>query len=1309
MQKSTKRSKIAVFLVMLMVLFSTLGDSHFVRGSELTRAIDRKIVQQESTTTPTSVKSVIESSEENNAIPLNSLQSAARNLVTNDSATSASCTVRIEGDGESIIPPTEVAIENFDLSKYHVESQVSDTEMSVLHAFIKALEQNGFNPASDNVFTISEYGYLTSVDGLAAEGNAGWMYVVNNQSPWDTMNAHAVSPYDKIVIYYTPDYNKYAYAYFDKEALSVKGGQSFTLTLSKLGYDSSWNEISIPCADTKIMIDGQETSYVTDKDGKVTLAIDNKGSYLITAADIDSEGDNVLLAAQSQVTVGDDVTEETMPLNQIKIEGKTQSGESKSYELVMQNGKYSYNVETSFSELETLTFDAAAKTIYVNSKKVDADYKAEVNVTLTNEPTTFCVMVQDENSTTIYYINVKKGQEAGVIDKETAIEESLEVISQQYTNTHEDWQAMDMKIYDADSQVDEEALLAKVRSTITSTTSATDIERMVLTMTALGYDMSNLSDGQGGTINALSIISHMEKLGTISALEYALLAYDSGDYETAALGENPVWTREKLINEIMKYQRADGGFSYSSSAAAGDADITAVTISALAPYMQTDEKVRKVVDNAISYLSNAQLEDGSYNSNSNSTAMVIIALTNVGIDIDTDARFIKNGKTTLDALLNYRLSTGTFGYRNNTTANSLSTEQSFRALASYKNAVSSGDYYSGTYRFGKPSKTGEGIVTLQSLVVDKMPSKTSYNIGEEFVKDGLVLKAVYSDGNEKYISAEEITITGYDSKASGTKTISAEYGGLSTPFSITIIKTNSDNTYKYTATLKVYDPSGRTYFEAQEIEIEENETALSLLEKSNLDVSISSSSQGRYVEGIEGLYEFDKGSQSGWMYSVNGIFPEKSADQYELEDGDQVVWVYTRDLGNDVGGGASGSASSSTENTITVKPSVNEAGNMSVDISKAKFEEVLENSALKECTLDIRANQQSQSLEATLPVESLNALAQQDSMTLVVQTDLATLELNKACLKAIIDACGSKTGSLTITINKVDTSSLNENVKDIAEDHTILEFNLTSNKKTISEFGGNGIKITIPYELKAGEKAENMMVYYITPEGTLEAVKDASYSESLHAMRFTVMHFSQYMISPKLEEAVQEESVKEEVSVPHFKDVTGWAEEYINQLVEKGIAKGRSEEYFYPNEAITRAEFITLLARIENVETASETVSFEDVEKDSWYSDAVAWAFSQELIKGDGKYFYPNKNITREDMAVILARYIESKNLGSTETNSIVFKDADTFSDYAKEAVEKLGAIGIVSGDQKQAFNPKNTATRAEIAKVLIMVINLSE
>lgn len=80
-------------------------------------------------------------------------------------------------------------------------------------------------------------------------------------------------------------------------------------------------------------------------------------------------------------------------------------------------------------------------------------------------------------------------------------------------------------------------------------------------------------------------------------------------------------------------------------------------------------------------------------------------------------------------------------------------------------------------------------------------------------------------------------------------------------------------------------------------------------QKLHMEFSNTPAYNSAYIEGIANLYEFDVGNLSGWMYRVNGWFPNYGCSRYALKDGDLVEWVYTCDLGNDVGGGnATGSA-----------------------------------------------------------------------------------------------------------------------------------------------------------------------------------------------------------------------------------------------------------------------------------------------------------------------------------------------------------------------------------------------------------------
>ena len=120
-----------------------------------------------------------------------------------------------------------------------------------------------------------------------------------------------------------------------------------------------------------------------------------------------------------------------------------------------------------------------------------------------------------------------------------------------------------------------------------------------------------------------------------------------------------------------------------------------------------------------------------------------------------------------------------------------------------------------------------------------------------------------------------------------------------------------DNMDKCVENKKFLVPADGIVFPATEVEFSEGESVFDVLQRVCQDNKIHMESvwtpmyNSAYVEGIHNLYEFDVGSLSGWMYSVNGWFPNYGCSRYALQNGDVVNWVYTCDLGYDVGGGYS--------------------------------------------------------------------------------------------------------------------------------------------------------------------------------------------------------------------------------------------------------------------------------------------------------------------------------------------------------------------------------------------------------------------
>ena len=207
---------------------------------------------------------------------------------------------------------------------------------------------------------------------------------------------------------------------------------------------------------------------------------------------------------------------------------------------------------------------------------------------------------------------------------------------------------------------------------------SSDNSRMIMALTAIGKDVTNV-DGHNLLVG-LNDMDYIQKQG-INGPIWALLAFDSGNYPVP---EGDV-SREKLIDVILEAQLSDGGWALSGERS--DPDMTGMAIQALASYMQSHAEVKKAVEAAVWTLSKIQNDNGSFTSvdgpNSESIAQVIVALAALGIDADTDARFVKNGISALDALLTYFIPGGGFRHVLDGNLDGMATEQAYYALVAY--------------------------------------------------------------------------------------------------------------------------------------------------------------------------------------------------------------------------------------------------------------------------------------------------------------------------------------------------------------------------------------------------------------------------------------------------------------------------------------------------------------------------------------------------------------------------------------------------------------------------------------------------
>lgn len=187
--------------------------------------------------------------------------------------------------------------------------------------------------------------------------------------------------------------------------------------------------------------------------------------------------------------------------------------------------------------------------------------------------------------------------------------------------------------------------------------------------------------------------------------------------------------------------------------------------------------------------------------------------------------------------------------------------------------------------------------------------------------------------------------------------------------------------------------------------------------------------------------------------------------------------------------------------------------------------------------------------------------------------------------------------------------------------------------------------------------------------------------------------------------------VKKEETVysANFSDLgeATWAASSIKALAEKGIVSGRGDGKFYPNDTVTREEFVKIIVTAFDALDENAAASFDDVATDRWSYKYIATANRLGLVTGlDDTTFNPTGIITREDMAVIMHRAMKLASVDE-EDYSLDFADADEIAGYAKDAVAQLSGKKIINGMGDGTFAPKATVTRAQAAKVVYELLAL--
>ncbi|MBR7033004.1 MAG: S-layer homology domain-containing protein [Clostridia bacterium] len=255
--------------------------------------------------------------------------------------------------------------------------------------------------------------------------------------------------------------------------------------------------------------------------------------------------------------------------------------------------------------------------------------------------------------------------------------------------------------------------------------------------------------------------------------------------------------------------------------------------------------------------------------------------------------------------------------------------------------------------------------------------------------------------------------------------------------------------------------------------------------------------------------------------------------------------------------------------------------------------------------------------------------------------------------------------------------------------------------------GGEWISIQGDRTIRAGENKWDL----VTLSGTVEMTEYTSLELKTRYVVEVVFGETEYTLYSDFSNVLTFKGKDVPVTIVNtadiFDDISegNWFTEYVDYAYSYGLMNGISDSRFNPNGTMTRAMLVTVLWRVEGAPGASAPSPFKDLTAD-WYSDAVAWAYENEIVNGMSETkFAPNNPLTREQIAAIIYRYSSFKgNDVSKEADITKYPDCKTVHDWAVVNMKWAVAEGLITGvrrGDKDYLEPRANATRAQVAAIL--------
>ena len=342
-----------------------------------------------------------------------------------------------------------------------------------------------------------------------------------------------------------------------------------------------------------------------------------------------------------------------------------------------------------------------------------------------------------------------------------------------------------------------------------------------------------------------------------------------------------------------------------------------------------------------------------------------------------------------------------------------------------------------------------------------------------------------------------------------------------------------------------------------------------------------------------------------------------------------------------------------------------------------------------------------------IPAETIRAIdeAMEDNGEgLTIKLPNSTVTFDAAALASV--AAQTTGDNLKLNVEPVDETALSSSQREAIaelEVQAIFDIYLTSGDKRITDFGDGKATVEVKHQAKTDQQPSGFVVWYAAEDGTIEKNPTSATKETV---KFIVTHFSDYVVAyDKTLPGACDRGETCPMSAFDDLDKTLWYHDGVHWALENEIMNGYGGGKFGPNDTTNRAMIVTMLHRFEGEPAVDYDMDFTDVEDGKWYTEAIRWAAVNGIVTGygDGR-FGPNDVLTREQLATILYRYAKLKGHGFTGMWAfpLTFDDAPDVSDWAYEAMCWMTMNGVINGVGNNKLSPKGSATRAQVATMLM-------